>query len=206
MILAGISAPRLIQAIENERLQSATIAYASFLQQSRYQAEHDQQYYEVLFDTSNPSYTMAYLDLNGNNVYDAGEPEIEIAAPITLPAPLSPAIPAGFGNANLIGATPLPMIAGTPATFNQNGAQQVGLQFNERGLPCQRTSATASCTNVTITNAGPPPTTAPVAWITYFAYPLANGGIAYAAVTITPAGRIKVWNYQAAAGGGGNWV
>src|SRR5579872_3286219 len=66
LIIAGVTAPRLVTIVEQERMQNATRAYASFLQQCRYRSEQDAQWYEVLFDTSNPSTTIAYLDLNGD--------------------------------------------------------------------------------------------------------------------------------------------
>jgi prepilin-type N-terminal cleavage/methylation domain-containing protein len=215
LVLAGMTAPKLVGMIETERLQTATRAYASFIQQSRYRAEEDGQWYEILLDTSNPSTTIAYLDINGNNARDTNEPSVEIPAPITIPSASSSSIPGGFANANLIGAEPLPMISTAPATWNclhaQNcgsPVQTAGLAFNERGLPCQITAAnataaaTAACTNTAVAVAGTPPVTAPVAWITYFASPTSSGGNLYAAVTVTPAGRIKVWNYQGTTTGG----
>ena len=209
LVLAGMTAPKLLGMIETQRLQTATRAYASFIQQCRYRAEEDGQWYEILLDTSNPSTTIAYLDINGNNVRDSTEPSVEIPYPITVPSAQSSSIPAGFGNANLIGAEPLPMISTAPVTWNcqhalncANPVQTAGLAFNERGLPCQvsaanaTAAATAACTNSVVA------ISAPVAWITYFAYPTSSGGHLYAAVTVTPAGRIKVWNYQGTSSGG----
>ena len=211
VILGAITAPKLLTMIETERLQNTTRAYASFLQQCRYRAEQDGQWYEILLDTTNPSVTIAYLDINGDNVRQSTEPAVEIPAPITIPNPTSASIPTGFQSTTLMGATPLTADT-TPATWNcrhdqdcssTSAVQTAGLQFNERGLPCQRTSNTVACTNTTTINiTGGGTATAPVAWITYFAYPPSSGGTNYSAVTVTPAGRIKVWNYQSASGGG----
>jgi prepilin-type N-terminal cleavage/methylation domain-containing protein len=206
LILAGITAPKILGMIETQRLQSTTRAYASFLQESRYRAEQAGQWSEVLFDTTDPSVPIAYLDLNGDNQRQTSEPSMQVPAPIRVPDPagMPSAITAGFSNASLLGAIPL-TVDNTPATWNQQGQQIAGLAFNERGLPCQRTSATAACTNSTVTNVNGTPAAAPVAWVTYFAYPTSNGGTLYSAVTVTPAGRIKVWNYQSNGGGGGTW-
>lgn len=212
MVLAAVTAPKVLGMIEVGRMQNTTRAFASFLQQCRYRAEEDGQWYQVLFDTSSPSSTIAYLDISGDGQRQSNEPSVEIPFPITVPDPASAGIPAGFGNANILGATPL-TVDSTPATWNclhasncQSPAQIAGLQFNERGLPCQRISSTAACTNMTQVNStGCPPLNqcpAPTAWITYFAYPTSSGGTIYAAVTVTPAGRIRVWSYQGASGGG----
>jgi Tfp pilus assembly protein FimT len=213
LIIAGITAPRLVTIVEQERMQNATRAYASFLQQCRYRSEQDAQWYEVLFDTSNPSTTIAYLDINGDGQRQSTEPDVQIPAPIALIDPNNASIPTFAPN--LIGVSTLLNVDTTPATWNcqhasncSGSTQVAGLQFNERGLPCQRTSSTAACTNTTLVNgSGSPPTLlpAPVAWINYFSYPTSARGTNYSAVTITPAGRIKVWSYQGASGGGGSW-
>jgi prepilin-type N-terminal cleavage/methylation domain-containing protein len=205
LILAGISAPKILGMIETQRMQSTTLAYASFLQEARYRSEQAGQWSEILFDTSDPSVAIAYVDLNGDNQRQPSEPSVQIPAPITVPDPAGAptAITSGFSTASLLGAIPL-TVDNTPATWNQDGTQTPGLAFNERGLPCQRTSAAVACTNSTLTNVGGTLVSAPVAWVTYFAYPTSNGGTLYSAVTVTPAGRIKVWNYQNGAGGG-NW-
>jgi type II secretory pathway pseudopilin PulG len=204
LIISGITAPKILNMVQVQRIQSATRAYASFLQQCRYQAEHDGQWYEVLLDQGDPSVAIAYLDVAGTGVRTTSDPQVQIPAPITVPDPANAAIPAGFGNANLLGATPL-NVDTTPATWNRN-AQTPGLAFNERGLPCQRQSITGPCTNSTqIAGAGVGLVSAPTAWITYFAEPISGGAFLYAAVTVTPAGRIKAWTYQSTGGGGGTW-
>jgi Tfp pilus assembly protein FimT len=210
LILAGITAPKILGMIEVQRLQATTRAYASFLQESRYRAEQDAQWYQVLVDLSDPNTAIVYLDINGDGTRQTSEPAMQVPFPITMPDPAGAGIPAGFGNANLLGATPL-TVDTTPATWNcQHGSgclnpvQVAGLQFNERGLPCQRVSSTAACTNSTQINGALGLVAAPVAWITYFAYPTSTSGTLYKAVTVTPAGRIKVWSYQSG-GGGGTW-
>jgi prepilin-type N-terminal cleavage/methylation domain-containing protein len=204
LVLAGITAPKVFRTIESQRLQTAARAYATFLQESRYRAEQDGQWYEVLLDQTDPNYTIAYLDINGDGARQASEPTVQIPQPITVPDPANVAVPAGFGNANLLGATPF-TVDTTPFTWNK-AAQMPGLAFNERGLPCQRAAVTAPCTNTTqINGAGGALVAAPTAWVTYFAYPTATSGVTYAAITVTPAGRIKVWNFQSDGAGGGNW-
>ena len=204
LIISAMTVPKILTAVDAQRLQGTTRSYASFLQQCRYQAEHDGQWYEILFDQSDPSVTIAYLDVAGTGVRTTTDPQVQIPFPVTVPDPAVTAVPAGFGNANLLGATPF-TIDTTPATWDK-AAQKPGLAFNERGLPCQRQTVTAPCTNSTqINGPGGGLVAAPTAWITYFAERTSNGGILYAAVTVTPAGRIRAWTYQPTGGGGGNW-
>lgn len=212
LILAGMTAPKILGMIELQRLQTTARAYASFLQEARYKAEQNSQWCQVLVDLSDPNVAIVYLDVDGDGTREPTEPSVQIPYPITMPDPAGAGIPAGFGNANLLGATPL-TVDTTPKTWNcvhaggcTTPVQVAGLQFNERGLPCQRVSSVAACTNTTqITSASCSPNpvcAAPVAWITYFAYPTSTSGTLYEAVTVTPAGRIKVWSFQGGAGGG----
>lgn len=204
LVLAGITAPKILNMVQVQRIQSTTRSYASFLQQCRYQAEHDGQWYEVLLDQGDPSVAIAFLDVAGTGVRTRTDPQIQIPAPVTVPDPINAAIPAGFGNANLLGATPF-TVDTTPATWNQT-QQTPGLAFNERGLPCQRQTVAGPCTNSTQINApGGGLVAAPTAWITYFEEPVSGGAFLYGAVTVTPAGRIRAWTYQSSAGGGGTW-
>ena len=211
LILAGITAPKVFRVIEVQRLQTASRAYASFLQEARYRAEEDGQWYEILVDLSDPNSPIIYLDTSGDGTRQATEPSVQIPAPMTIPDPNSAGIPAGFGNANLLGATPL-TVDTAPATWNclhgsgcSSPVQTAGLAFNERGLPCQRISSTAPCTNTTQINGAGGLVAAPVAWVTYFGYPTSTSGTLYSAITVTPAGRIKVWYFQSDGAGGGNW-
>ena len=102
MVLAGVTAPKVMGMIEVGRMQTSTRAFASFVQQCRYRAEEDGQWYEILFDTSSPSSTIAYLDINGDGQRQTDEPSVEIPFPITIPDPASAGIPSGFGNQNIL--------------------------------------------------------------------------------------------------------
>jgi prepilin-type N-terminal cleavage/methylation domain-containing protein len=201
LILAGITAPRIRSMIQAERLRGAGDAYAEFLQRCRYQATHDGQWYEIVVDNTGQS-PIAYLDTSGTGQRQATDPAVEIASPVQIN---DAGVPAGFGaQPNPLGTIPLNLET-QPAMVDRDGTARAGLAFNERGLPCQTSGVNTACTNTaTITTpTGPAPVA--VAWITYFQYPIQNGGTLYAAVTVSPAGRVKVWNYQAAAGGGGAW-
>jgi type II secretory pathway pseudopilin PulG len=202
MVLAGMTIPRFTEIINSQRLQSSARTYAAFLQQARYRSTQDAQWYEVLTDATSGATPIVYVDLDGNGSRDTGEPAAELPAPVVIS---DSGVPAGFENANLLGATPLNLET-TPKMVDRQGGSFAGLAFNERGLPCQRTSSTTACTNTTQINVGGTLSSVPVAWVTYLQYPRPNGaGMSYAAITVTPAGRIKVWTYQLDGAGGGSW-
>jgi len=61
------------------------------------------------------------------------------------------------------------------------------------GVPCEKTSATSPC--------------AAVGWAQYLQFQRDSGEVLYAAVTVSPTGRIKTWIFNNAAGNGnGNWL
>jgi prepilin-type N-terminal cleavage/methylation domain-containing protein len=204
-VMAGITAPKIRQMIQAERLRTTASAYASFLQRCRYQATHDGQWYEILIDNTGPT-PIAYLDMNlaagGNSQRQAGEPAVEIPYPLQIN---DAGVPGGFDvQPTALGTLPLNLET-QPAMVDHDGTARAGLAFNERGLPCQSAGANAACTNSTTITTPTGPANVAVAWITYIQYPIGNGTTWYAAVTVSPAGRVKVWNYQGAAGGGGSW-
>lgn len=201
LVIAGITAPKIRGMIQAERLRTTAEAYASFLQQCRYQATRDSIWYQVLIDNTG-SVPIAYLDTAGNGVRQPTAPAVEVPSPIQVN---DIGVPPGFDvQPTPLGTLPLNLET-QPAMIDHDGTARAGLAFNERGLPCQSAAVNTACTNNTVINSAKGKSTVAVAWITYFQYPIQNGGILYAAVTVTPAGRVKVWNYQPAAGGGGSW-
>ena len=208
LVISAISAPKMLQVIDSQKLQSSAQAYAGLLQQARARAVQDNTPYQVLTTTSYGA-TMAYVDLTQNQSYSPGgsnpDPAVQLANPIVV---TDTGAPAGFQTTALLNIIPLNLET-TPPMLDSTGANSPGLAFSERGLPCQRTgSGTAACKNsATIIDpvTGLPSTTL-VAWVTYMRYTRRGGsGYNWAAVTVTPAGRIKVWTYQNTDATHGNW-
>jgi len=204
LILSAVLAPKMLQVIDNQKLQSSAQAYSGLLQQARARAVQDNTPYQVLTTTYNGS-PMAYVDLAGNETYNPGganpDPAVQLANPITI---TDTGAPAGFDTVTLLNTIPL-NLESTPAMVDITGTSTPGLAFNERGLPCQRIAAGAACKNSTTINVGGTPTQTLVAWVTYLRFTRRDGGYNWAAVTVTPAGRIKTWSYQSTSSTAGSW-
>jgi len=204
LIIAAVTAPRMLQVIDAQKLQSSAEAYSGLLQQARARAVQDNVAYQVLTANFNGS-PMAYVDLAGNQTYTPGganpDPGVQLANPITI---TDTGAPAGFDTVALLNTIPL-NLESTPAMVDINGNASPGLAFNERGLPCQRIAAGAACKNSTTINVGGNPTQTLVAWVTYMRFTRRDGGYNWAAVTVTPAGRIKTWSYQNTSSTAGTW-
>jgi prepilin-type N-terminal cleavage/methylation domain-containing protein len=208
MVVSAMTIPKMLQIIDSQKLQSSAQAYAGLLQQARARAVQDNTPYQVL-TTTNYGAPMAYVDLSQNQTYNPGgsnpDPAVQLANPIVI---TDTGAPAGFDTTTFLNIIPLNLET-TPAMLDSTGASSPGLAFSERGLPCQRTgSGTAACKNSTTINAGSPPvaTTTLVAWVTYMRYTRrSSSGYNWAAVTVTPAGRIRVWTYQNTDATHGSW-
>jgi len=202
VVIAGMMTPKMLGIIDDQKMRASAQAYAGLMQIARSRATQDNSVYQVLNTTTN-GVPVAYLDLNSDRTFNGSgsnpEPAVELADPITVS---DSGVPSGFGNTNLLGIQPYsdstsPMVSDGTGGIAA-GTAIPGMAFNERGLPCQRVAAAETCKNAP--SVGTPASTRPIAYVTYLRYKRRTGGTAYAAITVTPAGRIKTWVYQ-----GGNW-
>jgi len=168
LILAGIAIPNIATAIANVRLRGAASDLSGLMQNARLTAVKNNVTYTVLF---NPASTLgAYVDLNNNGSFDAGEPMIQFGGSVAQVA-----APNGSGN--------------SPSALDGGGgplgwtATSGNLSFNPRGLPCDVTQTPCG------TNVG---------YVFYLSDTRPSGG-GWAAVSITAAGRIKVWTWSGSA-------
>lgn len=116
------------------------------------------------------------IDLDGDGACGAGDP-------VTI-------FPAQVKVSNL--GVPVPLGNQLPFHAEQAAAPNNSLTLNALGLPCQRSSATAPCTAT--------------GWVQHLQLPRANGEVMYAAVTVTPTGRVKTWIFIPSSNGNGNWL
>ncbi len=184
LVVAGLSIPSLSRTIDNARLKASAQKLAGFYQQARVRATQDNTYYELVSRPSRSRPVQLCLDLNSNGRCDADEPAPDFPKQVKL------------SNA---GVPPLPDMAFSPlqtessTMYNPKNHMVPGLAWNARGLPCQRTSPTSSCSN-SVPGA--------VGWVQYIKFQRSVDDVAYAAVTVSPTGRITTWIYDP---GNGSW-
>jgi prepilin-type N-terminal cleavage/methylation domain-containing protein len=175
MVTAAIAIPRVSEILNSVKLRGAAQQLSELYQEARMKAVQDDSYYEVLLSADG---RQAYVDTAGNGT--AGNLVLYLPPAMSLN---NAGVPAGLDKKTL-GFDPV--LAETSVMFDRDGTNRPGLAWSSRGLPCQRNSATSLC------QPG-------IGWLQYLQLP-EGADIAYAAVSVSPAGRVKVWNYQ-----GGVW-
>jgi len=179
LIATVVAIPLIGNTVAQYRLRSSAVDLDTFLQRVRVMSLRDNRTYYIrtASDTSGGfSYTRVYVDANSNTVWDPGPPaelSIELQRDIALAAPGTP-VP----NATL-GFTPQTISTVVPAGFNS------------RGLPCFNNPCASSVL------VGGVPTQ-----VGYVYYLQSGSGATgrWAAVSISPSGRMRSWNY-----GGSTW-
>lgn len=194
LVVGGLSIPSLSRSIDSARLKSAAQQVAGIYQQGRILSTRDDTFHELLIAAPASGPAQICVDLDGDAACQANEPQVQLPAQVRL---INSGVPLELDSATL-GFSPL---ATSSTTYNQQGFPVHALAWNGRGLPCQRTSPTSACLNWTTTATG----AGPVAWVQYLQMQRSMQDVAYAAVTVSPTGRIKTWTYAPAQNGGGSW-
>lgn len=169
--LVGLAIPTVDSSIASLKLRGSASDFSGLVQQARITAIQKNATYTILFGL--PTGNGAYVDLNGNSSWDSGEPMIQFGGNTTQVS-----APGGVG--------------GVPTNLDASGgplgwtATAGNISFNSRGLPCN-SSSNPCATNVN--------------YIFYFKNTRYSGANGWAAVSITGAGRSKVWTWN-----GGSWV
>jgi Tfp pilus assembly protein FimT len=166
MVVSAIAIPTMMNTLADVKLRSSASTMQGQLQQLRMRAVQDNKPYKAKMTTINGVITM-YLDLDGDDDYDPTEPSVALANGVTVATSGAPSMPSG--TLNTTGWV-------NPATTSTS------VYFNARGLPCD-TSAGAACNT-------------PKGYIYFLSQTRSASTVAWAAVSITPAGRIKTWRYQ----------
>jgi prepilin-type N-terminal cleavage/methylation domain-containing protein len=189
MVIAAMATPSLMNTMNGIRLRSAASEVAGIMQECRQRAVRNNRYYTVK-PTVVTGARAAYVDLNYNDTFDAGapapEPMIQIPQSVTV-------VTAGAPNtANLIGQCCTTFVPQNAATLPS---------FNSRGLPCVGPVPLAPPTGVggvpnSVCNISSGGQT--VGFVYYMNQTRAFGAVGWAAVSVTPAGRIRVWTYSGA--------
>jgi prepilin-type N-terminal cleavage/methylation domain-containing protein len=191
LVVAGLSLPSLSRAIDNSRLKAATQQLAAVYQDSRLRATQNDTSYEILISPAGITPAQVCIDLDGDGVCGAGDPVTIFSVPVKLSS-------AGASISNADVSVPLDVTLSFPVVhtessqmYTQQGALVQGLAWNSRGLPCQRSSAAASCLAS--------------GWVQGLQFQRSNGEIMYGAVSVSPTGRVKTWIYISSGNGNGQW-
>jgi type II secretory pathway pseudopilin PulG len=172
MILIAIALPRMTNVIATQKLRGSMTTASSFLQNVRMLAIKKNRTMTALsFNRTHPPYSLVYWtkEPTDSSSFSPEFSQVELEAPIT---PM--ATPTGPGAPAAITNTALGLLVDPEVTAPS---------FNSRGLPC-KVSGT-DCDNK--------------AFITYFKDNRIGGSGGWAAVSITPAGRIKRWFWSGSA-------
>ena len=185
-VVIGMSIPSLSRAIDSAKLKAAAQQLVGVYQDARVRATQNNTPYEVL--TSAPGVTPAQLciDLNGDGACSAADPLTPISPQVILnnngvPLGLNKSV-LGFDTRN----------TESSAMHDQNNNLAPGLAWNGLGVPCERSSSSSACK-------------AMVGWIQYLQLQRGGGDTLYAAVSVSPTGRIRVWTYIPSGNGNGSW-
>jgi prepilin-type N-terminal cleavage/methylation domain-containing protein len=179
LVVSAMAVPNLTRAIDASRIKGSAQALAAAYQDARIRATQKDTSYQVLISPPGISPTQICIDLDGDGTCSAGDP-------VTI-------FPGQVRVSNL--GVPVPL---GPAQLNyqaidteHSSASGNGLTWNAVGLPCQQSSA-GTCIAT--------------GWVQYLQFFRGNGDVMYAAVTVSPTGRVKTWIFIPSANGNGTWV
>ena len=173
LITSALAVPLVANAIASFKLRTAAMDVNTLLQRARLQAVKDNKYHSMQTATvtiGSNSYTRLYLDRNNNSSFDAGEPSIQLGKNVTMPTSGAPS-----GLTSSLGFTVQ--------------ASSVVPSFNARGTPCVVRNGICGSWDSSGVEVG-------------FVYYVRSTGTStnWAAVTVSPSGRFRVWSYDSHSG------
>ena len=184
LVVAAMALPNVMKGLDDIKLRSSMRDVIGLLQQARQTAVKNNTYYTM--GQAGVNNNLIYVDINKNNAYDAyangnnpqypPEPTVMLPNSITLTNAGAPA----FNNV-LVGANFNPVVnAGPPS-------------FNARGLPCVMVGAACSSHTGGVIQGQ---SGANVGFLFFFKQQGSFGAVNWAAIAITPAGRMESWYYE----------
>jgi prepilin-type N-terminal cleavage/methylation domain-containing protein len=189
LVVSAIAIPGIMQAMDGVKIRSSMRDVVGLMQQARQTAVKFNTYYSL--GQANGGQTI-YVDMVKDGVYQSAaqncpgpncvptEPAVQLPLNVTWTTAGAPA----FNNA-VLGPNFNPQPANVPPSFNA------------RGLPCIIVGAACnSRSGAAVAGASG----ANVGFLFYFRQQRAFGGVGWAAVSVSPAGRMKVWFYEPATG------
>ncbi len=198
-ILMAMASPLVLNVVNTYHLRTAGADYANMMQTARMRAVQDDQYYPVQINAGVPPVapaSNACVDLNANGACDwaggvAAEPAVAFHWTVQIQAFQAPLAP---NLANLRGQY-LPNTCGVNGACVDVNPNVWGPTFGPRGLPCWAAAAAGgTCTFLSgVAGINGSPAGLPTAFETYVQN-IQTG--AWEAVTVSPAGRVRVWSYN----------
>ena len=179
LIVGGLSIPNLTRAIDTSRIKGAAQTLAAVYQDARIRATQKNTSYEVLVSPVGITPAQICIDLDGDGTCSAGDPVTTFPAQVTV-SNFGVPVPLGLAQLNYQ----------TTDTEHSTAPAQ-GLMWNAVGLPCQSTFG-GRCTAA--------------GWVQHLQLQRSNGDVMYAAVTVTPTGRVKTWIFIPSDNGNGQWL
>jgi len=179
LVVTAMGAPVMSNAIANMKLRSSMTSVSGLLQNTRAIAVQQNTVKTAChFNLTSAPYSLVYFVKNGTDCSTATmastDPQIEMEAPITpYASPSGIGAPGTLDNINQLGVTVSPLTTDP--------------SFNSRGIPCQYVSSGTCSTNVS--------------FVQYFKDNRIGGSGGWAAISVSPAGRIRRWFYN-----GSSWI
>lgn len=185
--VAVVALPNVLMSYEQFRLSSAATDLSTMIQRTRAAAVSQNAPAALQFSTSStvcsPSATF-WIDLNTNGSVDANEMARYCLSRRISVATSTSSVPSTINDALL----------GNMSSVTVNVASSsVPVYFNARGVPCQYNSTNKTCSAIISGGA------TASSWVYYLYDAPYLGSNGWAAVTVTPAGRVKVWRWDGSA-------
>jgi prepilin-type N-terminal cleavage/methylation domain-containing protein len=179
LVVSGLSIPNLTRAIDTSRLKGAAQTLAAEYHDARMRATQQDTSYAVLISPVGITPSQACIDLDGDGTCGAGDLVTTFPNQVTV---------SNLGVPFKLGPAQLPYQA---VDTEHSTAPGNGLIWNALGLPCQ-VNAGAQCTAV--------------GWVQYLQLQRSSGEVMYAAVSVSPTGRVKTWTFIPSSNGNGQWL
>jgi len=179
LIVAGLSIPNLTRAIDTSRIKGASQTLAAVYQDARIRATQNNTSYQVLVSPIGISPAQICIDLDGDGTCSAGDPITTFPNQVTVS---NSGVPFKLGP---------PQLTFQTTDTEDPSAPGKSLTWTSLGLPCQ-------------VNTGPQCTA--WGWVQHLQLQRSNGEVMYAAVTVTPTGRVKTWIFIPSGDGNGQWL
>lgn len=179
LAVSALAAPKFLNAIYNIRLRSSAFELSGMLQAVRMQAVQDNRYYYLCYAANN-GVTQAWVSATGTcgTAPAATDKQVQLGGNVRI---VTSGAPAGIGSVLSFPAPTSVLVTAKPA-------------FGARGLPCYVSGSV--CKTIAVTLSG----NQVACYLLYLTDTRPVGSNGWAAVSVSPAGRMQVWTYN-----GSNW-